>query len=197
MVDYSAIINNWFSGQNFSALLTMFMWSFGALIIIGVSIKVIKDLIKYQYRGVVQKRRQSDWMTGNPSSRKVEGKAGYFTEKGLPVFRIKYGLMPWQIINIKKLPDTEYMQDNTAYFLQYNVGEFVQAKLNIDWDTETVKVEPVDSTTKAGAKQDLVSYNNIFNTRSRLQENLGIAILGFIIVGGLIAYYFVNQACSA
>ena len=195
MVDYSNIINNWFSAAGINQFITMFLWGFGGIAVIALGAKFIRDKIKYRYHGVVQKRRQVDWMTGQPSSKKVEGKAGYFQSNGRPIFRIKYGWMPWQVIDIKKLPDPNYMQDETAYFLQYNVGEYAQAKMNINWETETIKIEPVDSTTKAAAKQELSDYSFVFSASNKLKENLGIAIMGFLLIAGIIAYYFVNKAC--
>lgn len=196
MVNYSSVISGWFSASSIDQLISMFLWGFLFIGVLAMSVKLIRDKVKYKYHGVVQKRRQVDWMTGQPSSKKVEGKAGYFKSNGRPIFRIKYGWMPWHVIDIKKLPDPNYMQDNTAYFLQYNVGEYTQAKMNIDWDTETIKIEPVDSTTKAAAKQELSDYSFVFAASNKLKENLGIAIMGFLLIAGLIAYYFVNKACT-
>jgi len=194
--DIASAVTGWFSASSVESLITTFVWSFGAIIIIALIGFFIRDKIKYKYYGEVHKLRQNSWESGAPSSKIVKGKAGYFVSKGLPVFRIRFGPMPWQLIDIKKLPDPAYMQDSTAFFLQYNVGEYVQSKVIIDYETDEIKIEPVDSTTKAGAKQDLAAFSRVFETSSRLQENMGIAVMGFVMIGGLIAYYFVNKACT-
>lgn len=194
--DISNTVTGWFSASSVESVITTFLWSFGALIVIAIILFYIRDKIKYKYYGQVLKLRQNEWGTGEPSSKIIRGKAGYFKSKGLPIFRINFGPMPWQTIDIKKLPDPAYMQDETAFFLQYNLDEYVQSKMVIDYETNTIKVEPVDSTTKAGAKQDLAAFSKVFETNSRLQENMGIAVMGFVMIGGLIAYYFVNKACQ-
>lgn len=175
---------------------TLFIWGFLIFGSFISAIVFIRNKIKFRYRGEVLKRRQDSWQTGQPTSKILQGKAGYFKVRGINVFRIKYGIMPWQMIDIKKLPDPKYMEDNKAYFLQYNIGELVQARRVIDWETETMKIIPVDSTTKDAAKTELKQYNDIFTTKNRLAENMGIAVLGFILIAGIIAFYFVSKACG-
>jgi hypothetical protein len=126
----------------------------------------------------------------------VEGKAGYFKRGSTQVYRIKYGVMPWQQVDIKKLPDPRYMVDNKAFFMQYQVGELVQAKSIINWETGDIKIDPVDNTTKAAAKSELIEYADVFSKKSLLKENVGIVIMGFILVAGIVAIYFVSKACG-
>lgn len=175
---------------------SLFIWGFLGFGGFIFAIIYIRNKVKYKYRGEILKRRQDSWQSGEPASKILEGKAGYFKVKGISVFRINYGIMPWQSIDIKKLPDPKFMEDNKAYFLQYNVGELVQAKRMVDWENKGMSIIPVDSTTKDAAKVELKQYSDIFNTRSKLQENMGIAVLGFVLIAGIIAFYFVSRACG-
>lgn len=190
-------VGGWFSAGAINQTVAVTVWTviiFSALVIIGV---IIRNIVKYRYYGEIYKRRQFNWSTGEPESEKVSGKAGYFKKGDLPVFKVNYGWMPWQKIVIKKLPDPRYMQNKTAVFLQYNVDELVQAKKVIDWDTNEIKIEPVDSTTKAAAKQDMKEYSNILTVKNKLMENIGIISMGFILVAGIVAFYFISKACAA
>ena len=189
-------VNNLSNPGYFSGFIDTAVWSVLVLVILGVVATQIRNQIKYRYRGEIEKRRQFNWQTGNPEAERISGKAGYFKKKGEPIYRIKYGPMPWQIVDIKKLPDPQWMQGKTAYFLQYNVGELVQARKRIDWAKGSVIIEPVDSTTKAAAKQEMAAYSQILTTSNRWRENAGIIIMGIILISGIIALYFVSKACS-
>ena len=134
---------------------SLFVWGFLVLGGLIFGIVFIRNKIKYKYRGEILKRRQDSWQTGQPDSKIITGKAGYFKVRGISVFRINYGMFPWQSIDIKKLPDPQYMEDNKAYFLQYNVGELVQAKRIVNWNNKEMSIIPVDSTTKDAAKTEL------------------------------------------
>lgn len=171
---------------------------YGFLFILGVSFLIlfIKNLYKYRYRGAIYRRRQNSQITGRPQSILVEGKAAYVKSRGLDAFRIKWGFFPWQSMDILKLPDPEHMTGNKAIFLQYNIGEVIQARQEIDWNKSTMKITPVDSTTKSAAKIEMNAYSNILSTRKLLQENAGIAIMGFILIAGIIAMWFVSKTCG-
>lgn len=197
MVDWNSL----FSVGVLTSTLTMAFWVFlGLMVIAGVWVFARERLV-YKYWGEVEKRRAVDWRTNIPTSEVVRGKAGYIKTKDGHVFKIKWGIMPWQNIVIKKLPNPKYMVGNTAYFIQYDVGEIVQAKKVIEWDyldpeKGRIIIEPVDSNTKAAAKLDMKEYSMVFKVTDKLKENMGIIIMGFILVAGIISIYFVNKACT-
>lgn len=179
-----------------SSLLGVAFWSFIFLAVAIVAGIYVRGLIKYRYYGTVHKRRQDNYQ-GIPDSERIQGKAGYFKMGGLDVYRIKYGMWPWQIVNIKKLPDPRYMTANKreAIFLQYNIGEYVQAKQTINWKKGEIEIEPVDSTTKGAAKQELQAYRSILDS-NKFKEYVGPIMMGLIFIAGIVALYFVQQACS-
>lgn len=181
------------SAGNFADLLGMFVWGFLIIVVVGLAVYLARQFIKYRYRGEVHLRRQTDWGSGVPTSKILEGRAAYIRKKGINIFRIRYGFMPWQLIDIGKLPNPEYMVGNKVYFLQYNVGELVQARKVVDWQTEKIRIEPVDNTTKDAAKRELGAYANILTTQRISPQMLAIATMGFIIMTGIIVLYFVSQ----
>ena len=186
-----------FSSFNLGSYVSTFIWGIVFFFVFLVAIMFARNYFKYRvYSGEVFKRRQNDPITGQPQAQLIEGKAGYFKKKGRPIFRIKFGMMPWQIIDIMKLPDPGHMVGNKATFYQYNVGEILQAKKILDWNKGLFKIEPVDSTTKSAAKSELRDYTAIFSTQRLLRENAAIGIMGLILVSGIIAMYFVSKACS-
>lgn len=198
MVDFSlGGISQYFGGGSLTSIISTIVWFTIIVAVFAVIIIFVRNRIKYRYYCEVYKRRQFNWQTGNPESEKIQGKAGYFKQGDLPVFKIQYGLMPWQKVIIKKLPDPRYMQNKTAIYLQYNVGELVQAKKQIDWENSLITIEPVDSTTKAAAKAEMKEYSNILTVKNKLMENIGIISMGFILVAGIVAYYFISKACGA
>lgn len=180
--------------QQFLGLFVWLVLGLGGLITIIV---FIRQKIKYSYKGVVFRRRSNDPETGIPQADMIQGKAGYFNKGNNRIFRIRYGAMPWQVVEIKKTPNPKYMNiRNTAYFMQYDEGQLVQVKVDLDWENALMKISPVDSTTKAAAKLELSEFNRIFTTSNRLKENMGIFIMGFILVAGIVAFYFVSKACG-
>lgn len=176
----------------------IYMLVYGLLFFGGilVLIMVVRNFLKFKYYAVVHRIRQNDPHSGKPTSAILRGKAGYFYKKGRDVFVIKYGMMPWQRIQINKLPNPKYMEDNVVTFIQYNVGELTQAKTILNWKMGDVEIQPVESSTKAAAKQELKELISIFNIKSKLQENSGILIMGFVLIAGIIAFYFISKACG-
>lgn len=161
---------------------------------LGGIIIVIRNKIKYKYSGDVYKRRQGDFETEIPQAKFITGKAGYFTKgKGRNVFRIKHGMMPWQQIELSKLPDPQYMVGNKVYYLQLNANNLVQAKMTIDWAGE-LKLEPVEDDLKYGAQQDLYEMDHALETKRLNPVTVGFIIMGLIIVTGIIVFYFLGKA---
>lgn len=196
MVTVQEYIGKIISPGTIDQFLAWFTWGFLTLALVATVGIIIRNKLKYQYYGEVIKRRQSNWQDGEPDGKIIRGKAGYFNQKGKRVFRIKHGWKPWEMMTLRSLPDPAFMQDNTAYFIQFNEGEVVQAQRIIDWTSGTDRIIPVSNTTKAGAKEELRSYGKIFTKQSKLQENMGIAIMGFILISAIISLYFVQKACG-
>lgn len=181
-------------GGNLAGMFGAFIWMFLILVVVAMVIFGIRQAVTYKYRGELTLRRQEDWESSAPTGKTLSGRAGYVSVKGRKVFRIRYGIMPGQVIDIYKLPDPKYMSGNTAYFLQYNIGEIVQAKKTINWQTDTIEIEPVDNTTKDAAKMELGTYAQIFNSQRVSPQIVAIATMGFILVTGIIVLYFITKA---
>lgn len=190
---------NWFNFASASSFVTTLIW--GAIVIITVTFIaiLIRNKIKYVYYGYVYKKRQSDDYTKIPESKIIKGKAGYFNKRGKTVFRIKFGMMPWQQIELTKLPDPTFMIDNTVYYLQLNKDNYVQAEMKIDWegDIRKLSLEPVEDDLKYGAKLDLAEKDRILNPKSTLEKVAPFVVLGLIIFAGIITMYFIQKGCRA
>lgn len=194
MVDVNSLIPavdfGFFSLQSF---IKMLFW--GAIIGggLGFGIKAIRDKLKYQYFGIIFKRRQSI-EEGMPESRVSFGKAGYFKKKsGKSVFRIKYGAMPWQQVELSKLPDPNFMIDKIVAYEQLNKDNLVQCKIDIDWNG-LLKIEPVEDDLKYGAMLDIYEKDRILETKKITPLLIGMTILGVILVAGIIVFYFLSKA---
>jgi len=161
---------------------------------IATAIVLIRNKVKYQYKGEVFKRRQDDFDSGIPQTKHIEGKAGYFKKKGKTIFRIKYGAMPWQQIELSKLPDPKYMVGNKVYYLQLNKDNLVQAKMNIDWAGTGMSLEPVEDDLKYGAMLDIYEKDRILDTKRLTPLTIGMIIMGLIMVTGIIVFYFLGKA---
>ena len=179
----------------FSTVSFIKMLIYGSLIggCLGFAIKFIKDKIKYQYFGIILRRRQS-LEQGIPESKVVFGKSGYFTKKGgKSIFRIKYGSMPWQHVELSKLPDPEHMIDRFVVYEQLNKDNLVQCKIDIDWDGG-LKIEPVEDDLKYGAMIDIYDKERILETKKLTPMVVGMLVIGLILVAGIIVFYFLTKA---
>ncbi len=192
-------ISDWFSLDSMSSFVTTMIW--GAVVLIAVTFIAvfIRNKIKYAYYGYIYKKRQGDDLTKIPSSKTIKGKAGYFTKGGKTVFRIKFGMMPWQQIELSKLPDPTYMIDNNVYYLQLNKDNYVQAEMRIDWEGENrgLSLEPVEDDLKYGAKLNLAEMDKILIPKSTFEKVIPFIVLGLIIFTGIIIMYFVQKGCRA
>ncbi len=190
---------SWFSATSMSSFMTTLIW--GSIVIVTITFIaiVIRNKVKYTYYGYIFKKRQENSETNIPESKTTEGKAGYFNKKGKTVFRVKFGMMPWQQIELTKLPDPTYMIDNNVYYLQLNKDNYVQAEMKIDWEGEkrNLSLEPVEDDLKYGAKLDLAEKDSILNPKSTFEKVAPFVILGLIIFTGIIIMYFVQKGCQA
>lgn len=167
-------------------------------LIIGVTISfliiVIRNKMKYQYYGLAFRRRQ-DSLDNLPQAMIVQGKAGYFKKKGgKTIFRIKYGLAPWKNIETSQLPDPQYMMGNTVILLQVQKDNFTQAKISVNWEGQTFKLEPIDDSLKYDALLEMKEIDNILDTKKLAPVTVGMIVMGLIIVTGIIVYYFLGKA---
>lgn len=180
-------------GFSLDSFVKMLLW--GSLIGggLGITIKILKDKIKYQYFGVILRKRQS-LEEGIPETKTVWGKAGYFKKRsGKSVFRIKYGAMPWQQVELSKLPDPSYMIDKIVAYEQLNKDNLVQCKIKIDWDGG-LNIEPVEDDLKYGAMLDMYEKGKTLDASKLTPMVVGMTILGFILVAGIIVFYFLTKA---
>lgn len=184
------------SVDSISSFASTLIWGIIISILISVIIIFIRNKLKYQYYSHVFKLRQEDFGTKIPSSKRVKGKSGYFISKGRTVFRIKYGYMPWQQIELTKLPDPKYMIDNEVYYLQLQKDNYVQAKMEIDWEGK-FNLEPVEDDLKYGAQLDISEKERILNTKSSWEKFGAPVTMGLVLVAGIIAFYFNSKACGA
>lgn len=160
---------------------------------LGFIIKTIKDKVKYQYFGLILRKRQS-LEDGVPESKTIWGKAGYFTKRtGKTVFRIKYGAMPWQQVELSKLPDPSFMIDRIVMYEQLQKDNLVQCKIKIDWDGG-LNIFPVEDDLVYGAQLQIYEKGMILDQNKLSPMVVGMTILGFILVAGIIVFYFLSKA---
>jgi len=185
---YVPAIDSW------GSIIKILIWGLLLGVSVGMIIKVIRDKLKYQYQGEIFKRRQSD-SEGIPSAVNLSGKAGYFKDKktGRIIFRIKFGLMPWQQVQLNKLPDPKYMIGNKVYYVQLNKDNLVQAKLDVDWNGKFT-LNPVEDDLKAMAMMDIKDKESALSVTKMTPLVVGMAVMGLIIMSGIIVFYFLGKA---
>jgi len=186
------------SGFNFSSgfgstFITTLIWGLLIGAVIVVAIILIRNKIKYKYFGEVIKRRQEDFESNMPQAVYVSGKAGYFTKKGKSIFRIQYGMMPWQRYELTKLPDPKYMVGNKVYYLQLNKDNLVQAKISVDW-TGGMNIEPVEDDLKYGAYLDIMERGKVLDTSKFNIQVVAFVAMTLVLVAGIVVYYFLSKA---
>jgi hypothetical protein len=158
---------------------------------------IIRNYVKYRYSAEVFKRRQDSFDDNSiPQSQILKGKAGYFKRRktGKTVFRIKYGLMPWQQLELTKLPNPKYMVGNKVYYFQLNKDNLVQAKVDIDWEG-SFKMGPIEDDLEYGAYLDYLEKTNVLPTGNvNMPLIVGMGVLSVIIVVFIIGFYFLSKA---
>lgn len=170
------------------------LWGLIAGVLIIFIVSFIRNKVKYTYYAICFKRRQESF-DSIPQAMVVQGKAGYFkTKLGKTVFRIKYGVAPWQRIETSQLPDPKHMVGNTVIFLQLQKDNYAQAKIDIDWEGSTFKLEPVDDSLKYDAMLELSEIDKVLESKKMSATTMGIIIIGLIFVAGIIVYYFLSKA---
>ncbi len=183
------------SGSAISSFMEVILWgtlAFMILVVIGVA---IRNKIKYAYEAEVYKRRQEDFEDNEPKAVRIQGKAGYFIKRRKTVFRIKYGMMPWMVIELSKLPDPQYMIGNKVIYFQLQKDNYVQSKIDVDW-VGVFKLEPVEDDLKYGAQLDMQEKKAILTTESPWQKYGGPITMGLVLVAGIVALYFQTKACG-
>jgi len=180
------------SGNLVGSFVKVLLWG-GLLAILLFIAKFGIDLkFKYVYRAEIFKRRQD--YDGIPTANVSYGIAGYFKKRtGKTVFRIRYGIRPSQVIELSKLPDPNYMIGNKVVYQQLNKDNFVQSKVNIDWDG-LLKLEPVEDDLKYSAEMDINEKLKILDTTKIKPIVVGMMIMGLIIVAGIVVFYFLGKA---
>lgn len=179
-----------FSGS----FITVMLW--GVILIGGstILIVILRNKLKYKYYGICFRRRQESF-EGIPQSAMVSGKAGYFkTKAGKTIFRIKYGLMPWMKIETSQLPDPKHITGNTVIFLQVQKDNYTQARIKIDWEGNTFKLEPIDDSLKYDAMLELSEIDRVLENKKLSPVTVGMMVIGLIIIAGIIVFYFLGKA---
>jgi len=181
------------SAGSLSIFISIIVWGVIIISIVGVIGAIIYNKVKYQYVGEVFKRRQSNFDNDAPSAKVISGKAGYFTKKtGKTVFRIKYGPMPWQKIELSKLPDPQYMIGNKVVYFQLNKDNLIQAKIEINWLGE-FKLEPVEDDLKYGAMLSMEENNKILDQKKLSPMVVGMIVMGLVLITGIVVFYFLTK----
>jgi len=182
------------SGASAGSMVWTMLWIIAVSVLVIGLVIFIRNRLKYQYYGIVLKRRQESF-EGMPQAMLVQGKAGYFKKKtGKTIFRIKHGFMPWQRVETSQLPDPKHMVGNMVVLLQLQKDNYAQAKIDIDWEGKTFTLEPIDDSLKYDAKLELSEIDNVLQTKKMSPVTVGILIIGLIIVAGIIVYYFLGKA---
>lgn len=170
------------------------IWGLAISVGLGVMIVVIRNKMKYVYYGIVLRRREQS-VDGIPQSIILHGKAGYFaTKTGKIVFRIKYGAMPWHVVETSDTPDPKNMIGNMAVFFQLDKDNVIQAKTAVDWEGQGIKLIPVKDDLKFHHRISMKEVDEILETRKMSPVIVSMIIIGLIIVTGIIVFYFLGQA---
>lgn len=191
---FNSITNIGISSSTMNSMISTFVWITLITSIIIVMVIIIRNKLKYKYIGEIIKRRQDDFESGSQQGQFISGKAGYFKKKtGKTVFRIQYGIMPWQRIELSKLPNPKYMIGNKVYYFQLNKDSFAQVSMKIDWE-KGMTLEPVEDDLKYGAMLDMKERGMVLELSKLTPTVVGMIIMAFIIVTGIIVYYFLGKA---
>lgn len=188
-----------YAPQFSGSFMTTLLW--GVILIGGgvMLVVMIRNKMKYQYYGVILRRRQTN-IEGLPQAMTQQGKAGYFkTKSGKTVFRIKWGFMPWMKMETSQLPDPQFMVGNMVVFLQVQKDNYAQAKIKINWDVTdeegyAFKLEPIDDSLKYDAMLELNEIDRVLDQKKLTPTVVGIMVIGFIIVTGIVVFYFLGKA---
>ncbi len=187
-----------FSMAGVMQFLMIIVWGIIIIVPITVIALAIRNHMKYAYTARVFKRRQGDPFSGLPQSKKIEGKAGYFKRRktGQTVFRIKFGKMPWQQIEVTKMPNPDHMQGNEVTYLQVQKDNFIQARSEIDWQTATTRIYPVEDDTTYGVNLDMKQKGTVLSSSGeRFKQNaLMVGGMVMLLVAGIIVFYFLSKA---
>jgi len=175
-----------------ASLISIVVWGGLAIAIITVIGMAIYNKVKYQYYGEIYKRRQG--IKGEPPSAVlVRGKAGYFTKRtGKTVFRIKWGSMPWQRVELTKIPDPEHMIGNKVVYFQLNKDNLIQAKVNVDWEG-TFSLELVEDDLKYGAMLSMEENTKILDQKKMSPMVVGMIVMGLVLISGIVVFYFLTK----
>ena len=192
MVNLGGVSNLLPSFGSWQSLMSTFIWG---LVLIGVIVFgaiYARNKIKYKYFGIIFKRRQST--DGMPESVMNYGKAGYFIskKKRRTIFRVKFGAMPWQVVELSKLPDPKYMIGNMVAYEQLNKDNLVQCKINVDWNGG-LNLKPVEDDLKHAAYLDFYDKEQVLSTSKLTPLTVGFVVLGVILTAGIIVFYFLSK----
>lgn len=179
-------------------LISYVIWGLVIGVIFATIIIFARNKIKYQYQAVILKRRRDNIETGIPTAVSLVGKAGYFQKKktGAWVYRIKWGMMPWQQMESRILPNPDHMIGNLAIFQQPQKDTLVQAKIDVNWkgDEKVFTIEPIADEIKHAVQLELKEADQILKTSKINPTVVGMTILGIIIIAFIIGFYFLSKA---
>ena len=182
------------SSDGISSLLKTGLWTLLIVTVMIVVMIMIRQKVIYRYSAEIHLRRQDDDATGLPTSQILSGRAGYIGKKGMERFRIKYGFMPWQVIDVLELPNTNYMIGNKAYFLQYQKGQLVQAKKTINWKFGEIELEPVSNINTEAIRNEIATWDHVLAHNKLTPQLVLIAGMTILLVAGIIVFYFLSKA---
>lgn len=166
--------------------------------ILPVLIIIVMGFIFYRDKTIFKYKVRMFRIRENGKVKESNYKAGYMGRVGSgQFFRIKTGKMWWQQIDLLTTPIVKYMdEDNRVYYLQSDVGTFVQMKKSLDITTGIIfytQVEGQDvkySTILSGKRiKDILRTEP---TWKKLLPYAGILILAIIFVVAYAVVY--NQA---
>lgn len=184
-------------------LFSTLLWGLLGAGLVGVFIYFLNSKMKYKYNVLVIKRRDSKYKTINDdkSDIVISGKGGYFKQKntGRTEFRIKTGSKPSDQIVLTKMPDPRYMIGNLVIYQQVQKDNMVQSEINTKWTVENekgyeVEISPVEDDTKHSAWLDMAEVEKVLNADGNKAVKTAATVLGFIIVGGIIVFWFLRDA---
>ena len=157
------------------------LWLVPIFIFAIVGIVYIRNKKIYKYKVRIFRVRE------NNKVKEVNFKGGYIKRtKATPLFRIKTGKFPWNIIELTETPKVEYMdEEDRVYYKQIDVYTFIQIKRI--FHPGTIDMTPVESDVKFQAVADIQEAHSLLMVEpawKKLLPYFGLTFVGVVLIVG-------------
>ena len=168
-------------GSTFIDTLYYLIWLVPIFIVAVAVIIYIRNKKIYKYKVRIFRVRE------NNKVKEVNFKGGYIKRtKATPLFRIKTGMFPWNIIELTETPKVEYMdEEDRVYYKQIDVYTFIQIKRI--FHPGTIDMTPVESDVKFQAVADIQEAHSLLMVEpawKKLLPYFGLTFVGVVLIVG-------------